>query len=451
MHSVLSMAALLLFSTSSAIGAQQQQYPWLANDAAAPMLALLSPSPASSPLQTTALESVHEGVRRALAALPSEHLEGLHELVSAHTEGPLRQIELVLPASDDSQARVELVELQDGAKELLRLAGVRFVDITDAYGATDADATTTKTGFDGTKPLQYRAKTLSPVFELLSLDRMRDFLTKYSDTSRFRNRYYRASTGVDAAHFLMGEIKREIEGIEGASARFFEHTGFPQPSIIVRFEPTVPANESGITLVSAHLDSTNLLPFLAAPGADDDGSGTTTLLESLRALAHPATSMLGGLFSNRTKPVEMHWYAAEEGGLLGSQQVAKDYAARGVKVDSMLQMDMTAWVKQGSKESIGIITDFVDPGLTKYMLKLVDEYTEIKAVETKCGYACSDHASWLRVGVPSAFTIESTFEDSNHNIHSGNDRIDYSPKEFSFEHMRQFSRLVCAMVLELAT
>lgn len=129
---------------------------------------------------------------------------------------------------------------------------------------------------------------------------------------------------------------------------------------------------------------------------------------------------------------------------------------------------MTAWVKQGSKESIGIITDFVDPGLTKYMLKLVDEYTEIKAVETKCGYACSDHASWLRVGVPSAFTIESTFEDSNHkcattlpspdppltascSIHSGNDRIDYSPKEFSFEHMRQFSRLVCAMVLELAT
>lgn len=44
-------------------------------------------------------------------------------------------------------------------------------------------------------------------------------------------------------------------------------------------------------------------PFLPAPGADDDGSGSVTILESYRALVaadfHPV------------RPVEFHWYSAE--------------------------------------------------------------------------------------------------------------------------------------------
>lgn len=66
---------------------------------------------------------------------------------------------------------------------------------------------------------------------------------------------------------------------------------------------------------------------------------------------------------------------------------------------------------------------------------IIDEYLAIGWVDTKCGYACSDHASWSNIGVPSAFAIESTFEDSNHRIHSTNDVFDFP--EFSFE--RQFS------------
>lgn len=58
-----------------------------------------------------------------------------------------------------------------------------------------------------------------------------------------------------------------------------------------------------------------LVPFFA--GADDDGSGTVTILEAYRAL------IASEFTPNRT--VEFHWYSAEEGGLLGSQAVAKDY------------------------------------------------------------------------------------------------------------------------------
>lgn len=85
----------------------------------------------------------------------------------------------------------------------------------------------------------------------------------------------------------------------------------------------------------------------------------------------------------------------------------------------MLQMDMTAWVKKGTQESVGIIQDFVDPTLTSFIEEAIAEYREsairfrakpadtllvdIPAVKTQCGYACSDHASFGKAGYQSAF------------------------------------------------
>jgi leucyl aminopeptidase len=219
----------------------------------------------------------------------------------------------------------------------------------------------------------------------------------------------------------------------------FKHS-WGQNSIITRIKGSSKAADSETVIISAHQDSTNMFPFLAAPGADDDGSGTVTILETYRGL----------LASNFTpiNDVEFHWYSAEEVGLLGSQAVAKEYRAQGAKIKAQLQFDMTAWVKAGTREEIGVITDFVDAGVTDYVKTLIDTYIDIPYVETKCGYACSDHASWTKAGYPSAFSIESSFENSNKNIHSTNDRIDISP-EFSFDHMLHFSKLAAAFAIEL--
>lgn len=146
----------------------------------------------------------------------------------------------------------------------------------------------------------------------------------------------------------------------------------------------------------------------------------------------------------------MHSKVTQEGGLLGSQGVATSYAARGVEVYAMSQFDMTAWVREGVQEEIGVITDYVNPMLTEVNKKLIDAYLDVPYVETKCGYACSDHASWAKVGYPSIFTIESSFEHANlANIHTSKDRIDIS-EEFSFDHMLEFSKLAVAFAIELA-
>lgn len=41
--------------------------------------------------------------------------------------------------------------------------------------------------------------------------------------------------------------------------------------------------------------------------------------------------------------------------------------------------DLVAWVKKGTKESVGIIQDFVDPDLTEFVYELVDTYRKFQA------------------------------------------------------------------------
>lgn len=74
------------------------------------------------------------------------------------------------------------------------------------------------------------------------------------------------------------------------------------------------------------------------------------------------------------------------------------------------------------------------------------QYCDIPYVETKCGYACSDHASASKAGYPSAFVIESAFEYSDNHIHTTDDLIEY----LSFDHMLQHARLTLAFGYELA-
>ncbi len=65
-----------------------------------------------------------------------------------------------------------------------------------------------------------------------------------------------------------------------------------------------------------------------------------------------------------TKPIEFHWYSAEEGGLLGSQKVVEKYVEDNIPVVAMYQIDMTGYVTPNKKEVIGISNDFVDPAYT---------------------------------------------------------------------------------------
>ncbi|KAK7695698.1 hypothetical protein QCA50_000334 [Cerrena zonata] len=337
----------------------------------------------------------------------------------------------------EGQQPVWLTELD---KINLKAQGVGFFDITDtpSLGLANSLRSDLKPQF----PTPNASDLVIPVIKTLSSDGP---IQNLKDFTSFRTRYYRSDTGRQSQQWLLSKIS-EITSLHAPkslqkqiSINEFSHP-WGQNSIIVRINGSS-ATDDSIVIVGAHQDSTNMWPFLPAPGADDDGSGTVTILESYRALI--------AANYRPTKSVEFHWYSAEEGGLLGSAAVAQAYEARSANVYAMSQFDMTAWVKKGTREEAGVITDYVDLSLTEFHKQLIDEYLDIPWVETKCGYGCSDHASWNKAKYPSVFTIESAFENHSPNIHSTKDTYDYSD-EFSFSHMLEFSKLAVAFVIELA-
>ncbi|KAI0692657.1 hypothetical protein BC835DRAFT_1356394 [Cytidiella melzeri] len=334
----------------------------------------------------------------------------------------------------DDHTRVVVTELE---KINLKAQGVKFFDVTDT---PDLGSTAHLRAAVTSYPSPNSTDLVKSVIKKLSTDGPKANLKEFTS---FRTRYYRSDTGRQSQLWLLSKIAEITKEYAPKSLQDkISITEFPhswgQNSIIARINGT--SSDDSTIIISAHQDSTNMWPFLPAPGADDDGSGSVTILESYRAL-------IASNFQPE-RPVEFHWYAAEEGGLLGSQAVAQSYAARDASVYAMSQFDMTAWVKAGTREEVGVITDFTNVALTTFNKQLVEQYLDIPYVETKCGYACSDHASWLKAGYPSVFTIESTFENSNKNIHSTNDRYDISP-EFSFEHMLEFSKLAVGFAIEL--
>jgi leucyl aminopeptidase len=144
--------------------------------------------------------------------------------------------------------------------------------------------------------------------------------------------------------------------------------------------------------------------------------------------------------------LEFHWYSAEEGGLLGSQAIFQQYAKDKRDVRAMFQQDMTGYVKPGTTGSVGVITDYVDAGLTDFIKKVITAYCSIPYVTTKCGYACSDHASASKAGYPSAFVIESKMEDTSDYIHSTQDTM----STVNFDHVLEHAKMTVGFAYELA-
>lgn len=270
---------------------------------------------------------------------------------------------------------------------------------------------------------------LEPLIEAQSI---LDFITTFSS---YEDRYYTSQTGVDSATWLRDHWAQLTETRDDVEVSLFRHVDFAQPSVRARFVGST--NPEEVVVLGGHLDSISFSG--GAPGADDNASGIGCLTEVIRA-------MVASNFKPQ-KTVEFFGYAGEEAGLLGSRDIAGSYNQTNVNVIAALQLDMTNF--NGSASDIWFLTDFTDPGLTSFVESLVDIYlTDLTRGQTRCGYGCSDHASWFREGFASVMPFEARFGDHNGAIHSPSDTLARSGN--SADHAMKFARLAATYVAEVA-
>jgi leucyl aminopeptidase len=257
--------------------------------------------------------------------------------------------------------------------------------------------------------------------------------------SSFHNRYYKAQTGVDSQKFVLDTWKQLGKNRTDVKVEYFKHRGWPQPSVIMTVKGTSKSDE--IIVIGGHADSISGYfggSRAKAPGADDNASGIATITEVIRVI------MDNGYRPEKT--IKFMAYAAEEVGLRGSKEIADKYRKEGKNVIGVVQLDMTNH-KGTSDKDIVFMTDYTNKDQTAFMGRLIDEYVHVPWGFSKCGYGCSDHASWHNKGYPASMPFESTMQDINGHIHTKNDTISQSGGDAS--HAEKFAKLAVAFLVEM--
>lgn len=223
--------------------------------------------------------------------------------------------------------------------------------------------------------------------------------------------------------------------------RIFEHVNTPMPSVILTIDGANTPDE--FVIIGGHIDSYSFQGNNNAPGADDNASGIASLNEMVRVLLEK------NFVPNRS--IEVMAYAAEEIGLVGSAEIAQEYADNGVNVAAYVQFDMTGY--KGSSGDIYITTDsYNSASLNNYLTDLMDHYNATGAHSftygfTQCGYGCSDHFSWADNGYEASFPFEAAMGQDNPNIHTASDLYTFFNTP---EHSVKFAKLGLEFLIEAA-
>ncbi|KXN64602.1 Zn-dependent exopeptidase, partial [Conidiobolus coronatus NRRL 28638] len=310
---------------------------------------------------------------------------------------------------------------------------IHFFDVTFNKPLTSLRKAQKVSNSNLPKSIRYKSQTGRAIKEL-DMRKAKKFLTKLSS---FHTRYYSSTTGTQAAVFIkeyINDIVKKYKYQNNIEVIEIKHDDYDQPDLIVRFKGV--RDPSEIVILGSHIDSINSddPENGRSPGADDDGSGVAVSLEALRSLVNTN-------FQPK-KTLEFQYYSAEEVGFLGSQYIARSYHNERKNVMGMLQLDMAGYATKESR-LIRIVRDYTDPGLNKFIELIIKTYTSSSIGDDKCGYACSDHASFTEVGYRSAYIFESEFSPV---YHSANDTIDY----VDFDYLKEISKVATGFVVELS-
>src|SRR5690554_3745969 len=290
--------------------------------------------------------------------------------------------------------------------------------------------------------LEYTITETDLVNECLDLVNNQNIEDDILELQAYGTRHHETSQGEQSVHDLKAKWDAMIaqSGRTDIHTRIYNHQNTPMPSVILTIDGANTPDE--YVIIGGHLDSTSWIRD-DAPGADDNASGIASLNEMVRVLLEKQ------FVPNRT--IEVMAYAAEEIGLVGSDEIANTYANNGVNVVAYVQFDMTGY--NGSNDDIYITTDsYNSADLNGYLVALMDHYNgsgdhAFTYNYTECGYGCSDHASWAEYGYDAAFPFEAAMGQDNPMIHTPGDVYSFFNTP---EHAVKFAKLGLEFLIEAA-
>ncbi len=286
--------------------------------------------------------------------------------------------------------------------------------------------------------LSYKIDQDDVVNPMIAQAQAANILATITKLSAFQNRYYKGEHGKKSAAFIKETWTNLVKNRTDATVEYFSHSSWDQPSVIM----TIKGKSDEIIIVGGHQDSINGYMGGAsarAPGSDDNASGIATVTEVARVLVDSSYQP--------QKTLKFMAYAAEEVGLLGSKEIAKDFKKKNANVVGVMQLDMTNF-KGNEALDIVLMKDYTNDEQNKFVGALIDHYVPgIKWGYDQCGYGCSDHASWHTQGYPASMPFEATMSTMNHKIHTANDTLNVSNNNAS--HALKFSKMALAYIVEL--
>ena len=203
------------------------------------------------------------------------------------------------------------------------------------------------------------------------------------------------------------------------------------------------ARATEILLVTAHVD--DMPAGGPAPGADDNASGVTGLLEVARVLQ-------GHRFERTIRFVVT---TGEEQGLYGSRAYASLLTARHEDAVAVLNLDMIAWDSTGGPV-VNLHTRLpgnpgyaADTAVANLFQDVVGWYGLSRVLSPRIvsdGEIASDHSSFWAAGIPGILAIEDDLDDFDPAYHSIYDRA----FRLNFEYFANLVRATAGTVAHLA-
>lgn len=277
---------------------------------------------------------------------------------------------------------------------------------------------------------EYYFPALIPILNAADLTRIDRTLSSLTSLpSRFHRHPTGQNAGAKVKEIWTAELKAENTGTWSLNETI--HTSTPQKSVVATL-----AGDSGTTVIlGAHLDSINAVDGIngVAPGADDDGSGIAILTEILRIIE-----------ANNLRfhhSIELHAYAAEEIGLVGSRELASQYRKDQKKVAGMLQFDMAFYSEAVDSGLLYFLENYTSLDLTRNSIRLTKRYIgDVYRRGFLPGGSASDHKAWFEQGYPTLFPFENP-EAYNPYIHSSQDTKDHFDDGVRMRRMVQLGLL----------